>query len=99
MEKEGQGDDREGSDSDYDLVPSGDKRGIGKLDIGCNSGPDGDRSGRLGGSEDGWWEGELVHFLQSTKFQAVEGLILLQTQWGRKRPRCLGRQRFGWIER
>ena len=53
MEKEGQGDDREGSDSDYDLVPSGDGRGIGKWDIGCDSGQDGDRSGRLGGSEDG----------------------------------------------
>ena len=53
MEKEGQGDNGEGSDSDYDLVPSGYKRGIGKRDIGYGSGQDGDRSGRPGGSEDG----------------------------------------------
>ena len=53
MEKEGQGDDEEGSNLDCDLVPSGDKRGIGKWGIGCGSGQDGDRSGRLGGSEDG----------------------------------------------
>ena len=53
MEKKGQGDDGEGSNSNYDLVPSRDKRGIGKRDIGYGSGRDGDRSGRLGGSEDG----------------------------------------------
>ena len=53
MEKEGQGDDGEGSDSGYDLVPSGDKRGIGKQDIGYGSGQDGDRSGRPGGSKNG----------------------------------------------
>ena len=53
MEKEGRGNDEESSDSGCDLVPSGDKRGIGKQSIGCSSGQDGDRSGRLGGSEDG----------------------------------------------
>ena len=79
-EMEEQGDGGGGSNSDCDRVPSGDKKGIGKQDIGCGNGQGGDRNGRPGDSEDGWREGELVCYLQSTRIRVIEGLVLLQMQ-------------------
>lgn len=53
--------------TDCGLVPIGDKRDIGILDICCgNTILDGDRSDGLEGSGNGYEEGELAHFPLST---------------------------------
>ena len=78
MEMVGRGGDEKDICLDCDLVPIGDKRDIGILGIGCSNAQDGDRNDRLDDSEGEYAEGELAHFLQSTKILVIGGFSLLQ---------------------
>ena len=73
---------------DYDQVPSGYRRGINKRGIDSGSGPGGGKNDMLDDSRGKLKEGELVHYLQSTKIRLVGGPVLHQIPKGRTRPRC-----------
>ena len=89
----------EGIDSGCGQVPSGGRRGIGRRGSCCGNGQGDDRNDRLGDSEDGCVEGELVHCLPSTTIRVVEELVLPQTQWGKRRRRSSGRMWSEWTRR